>query len=102
MTISQVILHDPYSTAEILINVIWVLLTCFVLTNRVNRAPNIPEQMAKKIKEIIRQTNLTYPNRDLPRECRKLDLTEFLASQEIGPIFRHLQIYNSISVLKNW
>ena len=84
VTASQVILHDPYSTAETLINAIWVLLTCFVLTNRLNQAPNIAEIISKKIKEIIIQTNSAYPNRDLSRECRKLDLNQFLASNEIG------------------
>ena len=86
VTAPQLILYDQYASAKFLINAVWLLLVGFILENRLNKAPNKAEQIANKIKEIIISTNFSYPNRDLARECRKLELTEFLASHEMGKI----------------
>ena len=52
-------------------------MVLFVLSNRLNKAPNKAETIARKIKDIIISTNKAYPNRDLARECTKLNLTDF-------------------------
>ena len=84
VTASQIILYDKHSSAKTLINVVWMLLLSFILNNRLNKAPNNAEKIARKIKDIIIFTNTTHPNRDLAREARRLELTDFLASHEIG------------------
>ena len=86
VTAPQLILYDQYASAKLLINAVWLLLVGFILENRLNKAPNKAEQIAKKIKEILISTNSSYPNRDLARECRKLELYEFLASHQKGKI----------------
>ena len=57
ITASQTILYDEFSTAKTLINAIWMLLLCFILNNRLNKCPNKAEEIAKKIKGIIADTN---------------------------------------------
>ena len=61
-----------------------MLLLSFILNNRLNKAPNNAEKIAKKIKDEIILTISAHPNRDLAREVRKLELNDFLASHEIG------------------
>ena len=79
----QLIVYYPFSTDKTLINCIWLLLVYFVLSNRLNKAPNSTKTISRKIKDIIISTNKAYPNRDLARECGNLKLNEFLASHEI-------------------
>ena len=85
ITASQIVLYDEFSTAKTLINTIWMFLLCLILNNRLNKCPNNAEEIAKKIKGIVVDTNKAYPNRDLARECRKLLLFEFLASLQVNP-----------------
>ena len=80
----KLILYDPYSSLKTLINSIWLLFVCFVFSNRLNKVPNSAKSISRKIKEIIISTNRAYPKRNLARECRKLQLNDFLASHEIG------------------
>ena len=56
----------------------------FILTNRLKHDPNNPDQIARNIKEISKQQNKAFPNKDLARECRKLNLIDLLASHEMG------------------
>ena len=99
ITAAQLVLYDNFCTeAKILINSVWILLTCFILSNRLNKAPNNAEKISKKILEIIKTTNKAFPNRNLARECRKLELNEFLASHEIG-LKTHWSTFETISKL---
>ena len=72
VTASQIVLYDEFSTAKTLVNTVWMLLTCFILNNRLNKVRNNAEKVANKIKDTIVDTNKAYPNRNLARECRKL------------------------------
>ena len=99
ITASQLVLYDNFCRdATTLINSVWLLLTCFILSNRLNKAPNNTEKISKKIKDTIKATNVAYPNKQLARECRNLNLGEFLASHEIGPK-NHWSIFETTSKL---
>ena len=99
ITASQLVLYDNFcSNAKTLINSVWLLLTCFILSNRLNKAPNNPEKLAKKIRDTIKATNRALPQKQLAWECRNLKLDEFLASHEIGPK-NHWSIFKTSSKL---
>ena len=99
ITASQLVLYDNFCRdAKTLINSVWLLLTCFILSNRLNKAPNNSEKISKKIKETIKATNKAYPNRNLARECQNLNLDEFLASHEIG-LKNHWSTFETFSKL---
>jgi hypothetical protein len=99
ITASQLVLYDNFcSNAKTLINSVWLLLTCFILSNRLNKAPNNPEKLAKKIRDTIKATNRALPQKQLALECRNLKLDEFLASHEIGPK-NHWSIFKTSSKL---
>merc|ERR1712239_43194 len=71
ITASQLVLYENFCRdATTFINSVWLLLTCFILSNRLNKAPNNTEKISKKIKDIIKATNMAYPNKQLARECR--------------------------------
>ena len=82
LSAQQVILYDSFATAKNLINSVWILMLCSILTSKYNNSPINQLKLTNKIKREIRDTNKSYPNRSLNTECRYLSLEDFLASYE--------------------
>ena len=57
-------------------------MICSILTAKYNNSPINPITLANKIKREIQDTNKSYPNGRLNKECKYLTLEEFLPSYE--------------------
>ena len=81
VTSQQLILHDTFCDAQTLVNVVWMLPVCSILSARIDESPLNHISLAAKINTEIKSTNKAYPKRNLARDCRYLNLAEFMASQ---------------------
>ena len=96
ITSQQLILHDNLCDAQTLVNAIWMLLVCSILSPRIDESPLNLSSLAAKIKAEIKSTNKAYPKRNIGRDCRYLNLAEFLASCEASGI--HWTMHKIISI----
>ena len=100
ITPQQQILHDTFCNAQTLVNAVWMLLVCSILSARRHESHLNPISIAARIKAEIKSTNKAYPKRNLARDCRYLNKAEFLASHEATGI--HWTMHKMISILYQW
>ena len=68
---------DCIPGAKLLMDTIWLLYTCLILTSRLNETPININNIAQKIIFEIKTTNKCYPSRDLGKCTRLLNLEQF-------------------------
>ena len=81
----QILLTDSHCSphAKIVIDTIWMLVTCLILTIRISNAPIDPNYVANQVKWEMTATNKCFPRRELCKSCKFLNLDQFPASHEI-------------------
>ena len=75
---------DCIPGAKLFMDTIWLLYTCLILTNRLTYSPISVDYISNKIKEEIITMNKCFPERELGKRTRSLNLDQFLASHDVG------------------
>ena len=75
---------DCIPGAKLFMDTIWLIYTCLILTNRLTCSPIYVDQISNSIKTEILTMNKCFPERELGKRTRSLNLDQFLASHEVG------------------
>ena len=92
-------ISESLPSSRIVMDTIWLIYTCLILSSRITDTPISVEYLANKIKLKISAINKCYPSRNLGKCSKSLNLEQFLASHDIGSNI-HWTTFTSTSKLR--